>query len=144
MPRVDFEDMCTKLWGLWKDQCTFLHKENPQGVSTRMSLKASWTEVFLATFCEAQIKHTGRGLPLTSRYSFDPSLVNSHCFSAYVDAAYKDSTSSYATFFVIYDPRGKLRAAVYNKISLLDPSWRLNSKPFTTLYTFGVSFSRVI
>lgn len=71
---------------------------------------AGWTDSFLRAFREAQVKRPTQNLIIVNRYSCILTLDSSPCYSIHVDAAFKDSTSSYSTAFVIYDPGGKLWA----------------------------------
>lgn len=65
----DLERLCMKMWGVWKDRCSFAHKPSFPARTSSKPISALWTYSFLDSFCNAIQILAQRSQPLTKKYS---------------------------------------------------------------------------
>lgn len=100
----DFEELCIKIWEIWKDRCNLQHKDQSlryKGANTNI---VDQTDHYVTAYREAQIKHPYKTIPLSTKYSHSPSPETTNYFAIYVDAAYRGMDNAFSMAFVIYDP----------------------------------------
>lgn len=68
MPWPTFEEVCMKLWKIWRDRCTFTHGPNRQGPLFQKGCKDHWTVAFLEAYRKAQNRLPPRTKSPTTRY----------------------------------------------------------------------------
>lgn len=110
LSRNDFEDFCTKMWGVWRDRCTLNHKTSSNNKHNPVSDMGRWTNNLLHEFRKANQKTLATGPSMVERLSLPRDGSGNHHISIFVDAAYCDTALKYATGFTIFDPGGKLIA----------------------------------
>lgn len=112
-----FEEICTKMWKIWKDRCDATHKVNRNYPLYSKGSTEHWPAVYLEEFRKAQEKIGNPSIPLTKRYAPKTSRVSQKNFSLYVDAAVKDASCEYDVGFAIKDPQDNLWAIGFHQIS---------------------------
>lgn len=113
MARPTFEELCTKIWGVWKDRCTFSHSPNNRAPIYQKGCRTHWTKAFLASYRKMQTNQPPRPGTHDTNYGCSPSHEGYTRFSAYVDAAFNDEALAYAMVVVIYDSGVNVWAAGY-------------------------------
>lgn len=108
MTCLDFEDLCIKMWGVWRDRCTATHNPKHDGPLYKSNITSHQTEAFTKAFRRAQESVPPRTWPLTQKYAPVPDKDHKKNFKIYVDAAYNKLSLNYPTGFAIYTPEGKL------------------------------------
>lgn len=101
VPEVNFEEICTKLWGLWKDRCNFIHRALHRYPIFTKRKNNHWTEAYIDAFRKVREKVSHQTQPLTKSYTLDPQQKRKGCYMLHIDAAYKNHTLSCATGFAI-------------------------------------------
>lgn len=64
----DFECLCTKMWGVWKDRCTHAHKHKAHAKLKEPQRMGQWTDTYLYDFQKAQIQVSPRDGSLVAKY----------------------------------------------------------------------------
>lgn len=65
---AEFEEVCMKMWGIWKDRCNITHKLNAK--TSQGTILAGWMAPFLKAFWDAQKHQHNHTASTRDRYTF--------------------------------------------------------------------------
>lgn len=107
--KMEFEQFCILCWGIWKDIYKASHKANTQCGPFKMGgpIFGCWMKNYHDEFTAASKVAPLENEPLINKYSRNLNNGSGKGTSIFVDAAYCEDSSSYATGYAIFNNRGR-------------------------------------
>lgn len=86
----DWNSFCMKMWGVWKDRCTFTHSNNKPHAT--LEKPGHWTDIMLSSYVKANDIRKNINVSLVTKYRFGDHTCEEDTYSLFTDAATKRST----------------------------------------------------